>query len=118
MSFQDEDPQDTVCGIEFCVCVPPNNDSSNCDTEFMTGSLSCGDTELCYSELASNISPSILCNSNGNIERFDIIKNPKELGYNNEQTIWSCHSVSDCNQSIPKCQSSQHRPLLKMKHRL
>ena len=71
--------------------------------------MQCDDDVVCYSEWAFNISPSIVCNQ-GSIQRFDIIKNPKDIGFNNEETMWSCNSVGECNQKIPNCENIDFSP--------
>jgi hypothetical protein len=101
---------DGACVIDFCACIPPNNDISQCDDEFdlaskcsvtsgSTGLVT--ETAICYT-YQEKIIPVFMCNQ-GRIQRFEVVKNPIELGFSNEETLWSCNSFTECEASIPLC---------------
>lgn len=94
--------------MDFCACIPPNNDISQCDKEYdldliCTGSSSTPNTNtaLCYPYL-EKIVPVVTCNQ-GRIQRMDVVKNPLDLGFSNEETLWSCNSFDECASAIPLC---------------
>jgi hypothetical protein len=101
---------DGACTIDFCACIPPNNDISQCDDEFdldykcrastsSTGLVT--QTAVCYA-YQRKIIPVLTCNQ-GKIQRFEVVKNPVDLGFSNEETLWSCNSFTECEASIPLC---------------
>jgi hypothetical protein len=98
---------DGACTIDFCACIPPNNDISQCDDEFdldykcRASTSTSTQTAICYA-YQEKIIPILTCNL-GRIQRFEVVKNPVDLGYSNEETLWSCNSFTECEGAIPLC---------------